>query len=220
MTPNGPQEPARRGVPTASELLQALSTEDHRRLKGLARALLSRAGATPQAGRYLSQTAPEDLVDKVFSKVLSGEHDRRRGRRLQQRNRASMKAFVACLRGLISDEVKTLARHAEAAFPHLPIGDEAEPGMVDPPDQADLFRLLIHRDLREKVFARLYQQATHEPELLPLIDLWRESFLTDDRVPVLEGDYKLTDRLRSLARKFIAELDREPGLGLDGRELL
>jgi hypothetical protein len=62
--------------------------------------------------------------------------------------------------------------------------------------------------------------STHKSELLPLIHLWRESFLTDDRVPVLEGNYKLAERLRSLARKFIAELARQQGLGLDGREML
>lgn len=157
-------------------------------------------------------------MDRVFWKVLAGDRNSSRGRRLKQRNRANIEAFVACLRGLISDEVRTLANHAEAAFPHQPTGDEAE-GMVDPPDQTDPFPLLIHRNLREKVFAKLYQEAI-EPGLLPLTNLWRESFLSDDRVPVLEGDYKLTERLRSLARKFIGELARGQGLGLDGLELL
>jgi hypothetical protein len=92
--------------------------------------------------------------------------------------------------------------------------------MVDPPDNADPILLLLHRDLRQAIFAQLYVAATHEEELLPVIKQWEESFLSDDRIPLIENDHKLTHRVRALARRFIQEMVREQGLGLDGREML
>ena len=206
---------------TAFELLQALSAEEHQKLENFARARLGRAGKAPPAKRYLAMTSPRDLVHDVFTKVLLGDCSPKLGRRLKRRNRAGTPAFLACLRGLIADEVKNKATRAEAAIPHLPIGDEVEePGMIDPPDQTDTDQQLILRDLREVLLAKLREQGVEAPEILPNVELWEESFLADDRVPVTDSGHKWTHRVRESARQTLEELAREQSLGEDGREML
>ena len=220
-TQNGPQDQADGRMATAFELLQALSTEEHRKLESFARALLKRAGKTPPAKRYLAMTSPGDLVNEVFSKVLLGDCNPKLGRRLKRHNREGTPAFLACLRGLIADEVKNKSTRAEAAIPHLPIGDEVEePGMIDPPDQTDADRLLMRRDLREVLLTKLREQGIEAPELLPNVELWEESFLVDDRVPVTDTGHKWTHQVRESARQMLEELAREQNLGEDGREML
>jgi hypothetical protein len=210
-----------RRAPTAFQLIQALSDEQHRQLEGFAGALLKRAGETEQARRYLAQTTPLELLDEVFYKVLRGDRNRKLGRQLKRRDRASIDAFMARLRGFIADEVKTRAGRAEAAIPHLPIGDEAEePGMIDPPDPTDPIRLLEHRDLKRAILAELCRAAKREKKLVPVIQRWEESFLADDRVPLTEAGHKPTHRTRTLTRRFLRRLAREQELGQDGREML
>lgn len=221
MTRGEPEREGGQRARTAFELIRALSDERHRQLESLAKALMERAGVTEQARRYLAQTSPLELLDEVFYKVLRGDRDRKLGRQLKRRDRASTDAFIARLRGFIADEVKTRAGRAEAAIPHLPIGDEAEePGMIDPPDPTDPIRLLEHRDLKRAILAELWRAAKREKRLLPVIQRWEESFLADDRVPLTEAGHKPTHRARTLTRRFLQRLAREQEFGQDGREML
>src|ERR1035441_6912286 len=88
------------GGPSATELLEAITPEQEQKLQAFARQRLRRAANTRWLQRYLAPNSAEDLVQEAKAKVLLGEQFPRAGRRLKPRNRVSVEACLACLRGI------------------------------------------------------------------------------------------------------------------------
>jgi hypothetical protein len=202
------------GAPSATELLEAITPEQERQLQAFARLRLRRVAYAPWLQRYFASISAEDLVQQAKTKVLIGEAFPRAGRRLTARNRASVEACLACLRGIM----QIARRRGE----HLPVGDAgADLGNVDPADPLDPVAHLARRDLSRVVFARLRERAAAEPDLWPALQRWEEGFLSDDRVAAGELDRKPAYRLRVFAREILKELSAELSVApVSGREIL
>jgi hypothetical protein len=210
------------GGPNATELLEAITPKQVQQLQAFARQRLRRAANTPWLQRYLTLTSAEDLVQEAKAKLLLGEQFPRTGRRLKPRDRVSVQACLACLRGIIESDLSHLLNVARGRGEHLSVGDSrTEPGTVDPPDPLDPAGELVRRDLRRVGFARLRERAAAEHDLLPAIRGWEEGFLTDDRIAAEELDRKSAHRLRVMFREVLQRLAGELNVTpVSGKEML
>jgi DNA-directed RNA polymerase specialized sigma24 family protein len=219
-TPTVPSQET--GGPSATELLEAITPEQEQQLQAFARRRLRRAANTPWLQRHLAPNSAEDLVQEAKAKVLLGEQFPRVGRRLKPRNRVSVEACLACLRGIMESDLSNLLKVARRRGEHLSVGDSrTEPGTVDPPDPLDPAGNLVRRDLRCVGFARLRERAAAEPDLLPVILQWEEGFLTDDRIAAEELNRKPAHRVRVMFREVLQELAAELSVApVTGKEML
>ena len=217
----GPQS-TQQGLSLSELLAAAAEPTQYRVLVRFARWRVKSLNAVPENKRALAGLNAEDLVAQALLQVSLGGLDPRLGRQLSASNRASIGAFVICLKGIIRSNSTNLLKSVEAGQEHLPLGDELEmPGAVDPADPADLTAQLIRRDLQRVVFERLYRAVASMPALLPAIRDWEQNFLTAGRIGDSGQDRNLDHRLRRLVRGILDDLARELGPGnFDGREML
>jgi hypothetical protein len=217
----GPQ-PAQQGLPLSELLAAAAEPSQYQNLVRFARWRLKSLNAVPENKRPLARLDAEDLVAQALFQVSLGGLDPRLGRQLSASNRASIGAFLICLKGIIRSNSSNLLKSVEAGQMHLLLGDELEmPGAVDPADPTDLNAQLIRRDLQQVVFERLYRAVASMPALLPAIRDWEQNFLTAGRIGDRGQDRNLDHRLSRLVRRILEDLAREIDPGdPDGREML
>ena len=217
----GPQ-PTQQGLPLSELLAAAGEPAQYRDLVRFARWRLKSLNAVPENRRALAGLDAEDLIAQALLQVSLGGLDPRLGLQLSASNRASIGAFVICLKGIIRSNSTNLVKSVEAGQEHLPLGDELEmPGAVDPADPTDLNAQLIRRDLQRVVFERLYRAVGSMPALLPAIRDWEQNFLSAGRIGDSGQDRNLDHRLRRLVRGILDDLARELGPdNLGGREML
>jgi hypothetical protein len=204
---NGPHESGS-SLPTALQLVTALTEEQKQQLRDFAGKRMRRIAGTPGMDRFLAGARPDDFVNAALEKALLGDTCPKKGRRLSVKNRQSTEAFVSCLMGIVNSDLSNAVNGAEASFSHLPWGNaETEPGTVEAPEPVDPGRLLEERDQQRELFARLRKQAG--PELQPIIDGWEPNYLSSNGIAHREFDRRLVHRVRLLAREIITDLARE-----------
>jgi hypothetical protein len=215
-------QPTQQGLPLNELLAAAAEPTQYRALLRFARWRLKSLNAVPENRRALAGLDPEDLIAQAWLQVSLGGLNPRLGRQLSPGNRASIRAFVVCLKGIIRSNSTNLLKSVGAGQEHLPLGDELEmPDAVDPADPADLNAQLIRRDLQRVVFERLYRAVATMPALLPAIRDWEQNFPTAGRIGESGQDRNLDHRIRRLVRGILDDLAGE--LGPDnpgGREML
>ena len=216
---NGPHQTSS-PLPTALQLVSALTEEQHQQLTDFASKRMRRLAGVPGMDRFLAGMEPDDLVHAALEKLLQGDAHPKQGRRLSAKNRRSPEAFILCVMGIINSDLSNATHSLEASFSHLPLGDaETEPGAVEVSEPIDLVQLLERRDGKRELFARLRQRA--EPELQPIIEYWEPNYLTDDCIARGQFDRRLVYRVRLLTCEIFAELAREiQPEGPTGREML
>ena len=206
---------------SVEELLSALSEEQYHRLIGFARFRLRAATNSRWLQQCLGATDAEDLVHQALLKLHLGEDNPSLGRHLKARNRVSMKAFIACVIGVISSDVYNLVNEARHRHEHAFVGDpEQEPGAVEPAESQDAQDLLSRRDLHRVFFKRLYQRIKNQPALLAVVQDWEQRFYDDDRIGSTGINRDLVYRVRQLAREVIADFgELRPAIHA-GKEML
>lgn len=210
----GPPEVPRELLPSAYDLLAALSAEQHHELVLFATRRLRRVACNPQRQHYLARTTAEELVQGAFAAVLLGEEDPQRGRRLKARQRRSPESLVHFLRSLINSHLSTMLRSQEAGVEFCPLSDEQADGANTP---TGLERL----DLRRTLFRALHEDTADSPRLTRVVDAWERGFLTDDRIASGEADRSAVHEVRLLAREHLRRLASElVSEDPTGRELL
>jgi hypothetical protein len=206
---SGPH-PTGSSLPTALQLVSALTEEQHQTLKGFAAKRMRRLRAAPGMERCLGGKSPEELVHDAFEKVLQGDSHPRKGRKLSAKNRQSTDAFIDCVRGIINSDLSNLVRSFEVSVPHVPLGDpEAEPDTVELSDPGNFVRQLEQRDTQRELFVRLEQLLQNEPALEPIIRHWHEHYQVSDRIAGPEFDVNLVYRVRQHAQRILHELAKE-----------
>ena len=160
-------------------------------------------------------------MHQALLKLHLGEDNPSLGRHLKARNRVSMKAFIACVIGVISSDVYNLVNEARHRHEHAFVGDpEQEPGAVEPAELQDAQDLLSRRDLHRVFFKRLYQRIKNQPALLAVVQDWEQRFYDDDRIGSTGINRDLVYRVRQLAREVIADFgELRPAIN-DGKEML
>jgi hypothetical protein len=221
-TRQGRQTNANNSLPSALELLRALTEEQHQRLRAFARKRLDRAALRPNLQRLLAGATPEDLVDAALEKLLLGDTYPKKGRKLPSKNRQSTDAFLRCVMGIINSDLSNLATSAEASFLHLSFSEEEDGvGGVQVAEPLSIASLLQRRDFERQLFARLEPIMQNEPSLAPVIHHWSEHFQFADRIAGPEFDPNLVYRVRQHAQRISRELAQEiqPGQ-VTGLEML
>jgi hypothetical protein len=208
-------------VPTATELLAALTLDQYHKLVGFARYRLRAVIRSRHLRHCLATLEPEDLVAEAVLKLELGDHDPTLGRHLPPEYRTDPARFLACLKGIIESDLNHLATAARTRYPELPVGDpEEQPDYVDPPSPEDPHATLSRRDLHVVLFQKLYQRIEHQPALLTVVRDWEARFYDDARIGSGEADHNRVERVRRLARAVLQELSVEPDRRQEGRELL
>lgn len=193
---------------SVEELLSAFSEQHYRRLIGFARLRVRAVANSRWLQQCLSATDAEDLVHQSIPKLLLGEHDPSLGRHLKPRNRVSLDAFIACVKGVISSDLYNLVNKARHRHEHTFIGNpDQEPGAVEPTESQDTHELLSRRDLHRVLFQQLYQRIENQPALLTVVQDWEGRFFDDDRIGGVGSNRDLVYRVRQLVRDIIADLD-------------
>ena len=210
-------------LPNASQLLASLTEAQHQQLTGFAAKRLQRLATSPSRQRLLGLLTPEDLFHQAVEKLLLGESDVRRGRRLSLRNRQNAAAFLHCVEGIINSDLNARLNSSEASYEHLSLDAErTETGASNElPDSLDLFAIVVRRDLKAVFFARLREWAATTPHLRLIIDHWEYGFLFDDRIAGAAFDQNHVNQVRHRGRALLKELAQEvePNVA-DGREML
>lgn len=197
-------------LPTALELISALTEAQYQQLHRFAAKRLQRLAGSPGRQRLRGMLSSGDLVNQAIEKVLLGDQHPGKGRALSARNRQSLGAFLACLTGIINSDLSTLVNSAEARCEHLPMPPEGEAPLTTlDTDRSDPLVNLERQDLKEELFLRLHQETQDRPELRPIIDHWETHYLEDHRIARRDFDRRQVWRLRQMARAILAELARE-----------
>jgi hypothetical protein len=218
---NGPHE-SDSSLPTALQLVTALTENQHQRLLAHAAKRMRRLLSVPEMERCLARKSPDDIVHDSLQKVLLGESHQKEGRKLSLKGRQSTDDFLAFVQGIINSDVSNTVRSCEVSFPHISLGDpETEPGTVEVPEPFDFARLVELRDLKRELFARLELVLQNEPALTPVIRHWSELFYVADRIAGPEFDPNLVYRVRQHSRRIFRELvvEIQPG-EVTGLEML
>lgn len=210
--------PAGSALPTALQLVTALTEAHRQQLLDFAAKRMWRVRRSPGMERFLAGKTPGDLVNSALEKLLLGDTHPKKGRQLPVKNRQSLEAFLHCVRNVINSELSNAITALETTCEHLPLGDaETEPGSVEPTDPVDLPRLLERRDLEQELFRRLRQRAA--PDLQPIVAHWAPRFLSEDRIASRGFDRRRVSQVRRLAREILTELAQElhsrPVRGID-----
>ncbi len=218
---NGPHE-SDSSLPTALQLVTALTENQHQRLLAHAAKRMRRLLSVPEMERCLARKSPDDIVHDSLQKVLLGESHQKEGRKLSLKGRQSTDDFLAFVQGIINSDVSNTVRSCEVSFPHISLGDpENEPGTVEVPEPFDFARLVEIRDLKRELFARLELVLQNEPALTPVIRHWSELFYVADRIAGPEFDPHLVYRVRQHSRRNYRELAGEIQPGeVTGLEML
>lgn len=168
---------------------------------------MARIERTAGSARCFVGITPEDIVHDALQRLLLGDTDPRKGRKLSPRNRRSQEAFLRCVMGVINSIVGNAIRSVEFSIVHVPLACGGATGGVDLPDRVDAVKRLEHRDVKRELFARLRQQAS--PELQPIIDYWEPRYFADDTLARAGHDRRQVYRVRILAREILRTLARE-----------
>lgn len=204
---------------SVEELLSAVSKEQYDRLVGFARFRLRAATNSRWLQQCLAATDPSDLVHEAIFKLLLGEDNPSLGRHLKSRNRVSMDAFLACVKGVISSDLYNLVHEARNRHEHVFIGDpEQEPGAVELAEPRDTYRMISRKDEHRVFFKKLYQRIENQPALLEVVRQWEERSLDDDRIGDGCLNRDLVCRVRQVAREVIADLGAKLSPRLDDGE--
>lgn len=208
---NGPHESSS-SLPTALQLVAALTEEEHRYLRAFAAKRLRRLQGQQALAHFLTGKIPEDLVHDALQKVLIGDKHPKKGRKLAVKNRQSPQAFMQCIMGIINS-VLSHAVQTELRFPQISCGDvEQEVTPLAVPEWSDTAGVAERRDLQSELFTRLDLIARTEPSLKPIIRHWSANFHDTDRIAGPEFDQNLVHRVRQHARRIMHELGAESGL--------
>ena len=105
---------------------------------------------------------------------------------------------------------------------HLTIGDpEEEPGAVELANPEDLHKSLLRRDLRQVLFAELYERIRKKPSLLRAVQDWEQRFLDDDHLGAKGMNPNWVYRVRQLTQEILTDLATEfSPAGGDGKEMI
>lgn len=196
---------------TVCELLAALSPQQNEKLIHFARLRLARLARVLSFHDYLASLEPEELVCRTVAKVLIGEQDARAGRRLSARSRTSTEAFVRSLQAILNSDLANLVRRAESRYLHVRFDHDPSEDGLGLVERETPRVLAARRDLQEVVFAKLYELAVDEPELLPAIRSAERGFLHDDCLARDEPNRGLVYRVRLMIRQVLRELAQEFG---------
>ena len=218
---NGPRQ-AGSGLPTALDLVTALTEEQHHQLHGFAVKRLRRLASNPKLQRLLGLLCPGDLINQAIEKVLLGDQHPGQGRRLSARNRENNGSFIACLTGIINSDLSNLIRSEEAQCEHLPISSDTESTVAEETSEKVHPLINVEReDLKAELFRRLRQSTQSNPELWPILDHWEQHFLEEQHIVHGLFDRRQVWRVRQLARDILAQLSGELNLAApSGMELL
>lgn len=217
-----PQEPGK-SLPTALELVTALTEEQHQHLRNFAAKRMRRLlDWWPVLSRCLARKSPDDIVHDALVKILLGESQPGRGRKLKVKNRESTDAFVHYVRAIINSELSNTIRSFEACSPQVSLSDpETEAGAVEMPEPLNFVAQVERHDLQRELFTRLELVLQKEPALAPVIRHWQEHFQVADRIGGPEFDRNLVHRVRQHAQRICRELAREIGTSeVTGVEML
>jgi hypothetical protein len=207
---------------TVSAFLSALSNEQYNNLVGFARYRIRTLTDSRWLQRCLALIDGEGLVAHCLLKLQLGEADPSLGRRLKRRNRASLQAFMACVKGIIESDIHRMVAEARNRCAQLPpVGAATDPCDVNPPATKNSNLLFSRRDLHRVILRKLRRRLSRKPvALLPVIrdfgypfpgDQWNAS---EDHAP----SHLL--RVQQLTSGSLAELAAEFSPALDGEEML
>ena len=200
--------PAGSALPTALQLVTALTEAHQQQLLDFAAKRIRRVRRSLGMERFLAGKTSADLVNGALEKLLLGDTHPKKGRHLPVKNRQSLETFLHGVRNVINSELSNAVTALETTCEHVPLGDaETEPGSVEPTDPVDLVRLLERRDLQRELFSRLRQRAA--PDLQPIVEHWAPRFLSDDRIARGAFDRRRVSQVRRLAREILTELAQE-----------
>lgn len=201
----GPQLESHGVLPSALDLLTALSTEQWEQLTAFARRRLVRVRITPARQQHLAGLTGEDLIGEVVAKVLLGDRHPRKGRPLRPQHRVGAEALLNRLRGDINSELSNRLAKADTRGEHLSLSNETAVAVASSHPARELAR----RELQAALFARLRELTRTEAVLQPLIDHWERHFLEADRIGDAGQNRNHTHRLRRHAQRVLRELAEE-----------
>src|ERR1035441_7747327 len=108
---NGPHESGS-SLPTALQLVTALTENQHQRLLAHAAKRMRRLLSVPEMERCLARKSPDDIVHDSLQKVLLGESHQKEGRKLSLKGRQSTDDFLAFVQGIINSDVSKIGRES------------------------------------------------------------------------------------------------------------
>jgi len=177
---------------------------------------------SPVPPRCVARKSPDDIVHDALEKILLGESQPGRGRKLKAKHRESMDAFVQSVRAIINSNLSNTIRSFEARCPHVSLGDtDTEAGTAKMPEPLNFAGQMERHDLQRELFSRLELVVQKEPALAPVIRHWQENFHVADRIAGPEFDINLVYRVRQHAQRICRDLAREIGTSeVTGMEML
>lgn len=149
----------RTGLPTL-QLAAALTQEQWNDLESFAAKRLRRSTNTPYKQRVLAIHTGRDLVHTAVEQFALGDLGDPGGRKLAARHRIDSEAFLNAMRAAINSNISHALDLTEFTQEHLSVGlQEAERGVCEPCEPANLDEQLELRDLEQNLFEQLEEKA-------------------------------------------------------------
>lgn len=197
-------------LPTALELVTALTDEQHLALNNFAANRMRRIAVTPDLQRCLGIKSPVELVHDAIKKILLGDQEPHGGCRLSLEQRKDPEAFYRRLLTIINSDLANLVTSAEANHRHFPVDDEhKETASVALVDRTDLDGLLQRRDLKRLLFAQLRDATKTKPALAAVVAHWEANFEHSDYIARGNFDRRVVFQVRQLAQVILRQYARE-----------
>jgi hypothetical protein len=196
-----PNQRACSSLPTALELVSALTPQQHLQLNDFAANRIMRLATTSGNQRLLSALAPGDAVNAAIEMVLLGDQQPQMGRKLSKRNRTSTESFVACLCGMINNNLVALADSAEALIEHLPLHQVAElcVDSLETDNPTEQLGAVDREFLTALFFSGLVEKERGAADSSPIIEMLKRGELSRDFIL----------KMRDSVRENLAGLQKE-----------
>jgi hypothetical protein len=118
-----------------------------------------------------------------------------------------MDAFMACVKGIISNDLNNLVTKARNRYEQKHSGDpDQNPNANEPTDPQEICDLLSREDIHIVFFKKMYERIETQPALLDALTDWEQRFCEDDRVTNGDLNQNHLDRMGQLAREIVHEL--------------
>jgi len=163
---------------TALQLAAALTAEQWTELEEFADKRLRRSMKNPGKQRALAIYDGLSLAHTAIEQFALGDLGYPGGRQLPAGNRVNPSTFIHAMHSAINSIINHALSRVEFSYEHTPVGsEEIERGVYEPVEAASLDNQLEMRDLQQRLFTQLEQDAGGDQKRLTAVEALKNDCL-------------------------------------------
>ena len=164
---------------SALQLAAALTAEQWTELEEFADKRLRRSMKNPGKQRALAIYDGLSLVHTAIEQFALGDLGYPGGRKLPAGNRVNSATFIHAMHSAINSIINHALSRVEFSYEHTPVGsEEIERGVYEPVEAASLDNQLEMRDLQQRLFTQLEEDAGGDQKRLTAVKALKNDCLT------------------------------------------